>query len=141
VQDLFVDYYESALEPGEVITAVVVPRPAAGARSTYLKFLPRTADDYATVAVAVQAEVEDGVCRRLKVALIAAGPTPLRASAVEQELEGREIGADALRRAAEAVAEQVDPLDDVRGSADYKREMAVVFTRRALERTLLGAGA
>ena len=133
VEALFRDYYETAIEPGEAIVDVIVPPPPPRARSVYLKFLPRTEDDYATVAVAAVGHVDDGQCRRLRVALIAAGPTPVRASAVERELEGREVNPEAVRRAAEAVAEQVDSLDDFRGSAAYKRDMAVVFTRRALD--------
>jgi carbon-monoxide dehydrogenase medium subunit len=135
VEELFVDYYDSALEPGELVTEVVVPPPPAGARGTYLKFLPRTEDDYATVAAAALGRIEDGACRDVRVALIAAGPTPLRAHAVEDALEGQPATVSSIRRAAEAVAEEVDPLDDGRGSAEYKRDMAVVYTRRALERT------
>ena len=141
VEDLFFDYYESALEPDEVIESVTVPRPARDARSVYLKFLPRTEDDYATVAVAALGEVDDGVCTHLRVALIAAAPTPVRATEVERALTGRPVSAEAIREAAEAVRDHVDPLADFRGSADYKREMAVVFTRRALERTLLAEDA
>ena len=136
VGDLFHDYYETAIAPGEILTEVIVPLSPPEARFSYLKFLPRTEDDYATVAVAALAERDDGQCRRLRVALIAAGPTPVRATAVERELEGRAVSADAVRRAAEAVAAQVDPLDDFRGSAAYKRDMAVVFTRRAVEQAL-----
>ncbi|MSQ29597.1 MAG: hypothetical protein EXR68_03805 [Dehalococcoidia bacterium] len=136
VAELFRDYYETVLRPGEVITEVIVPVPAPAARGVYLKFLPRTEDDYATVAVAALAEVEGRVCHRLRVALVAAGPTPVRALAVEQALEGRPVTAEAIRAAAALVAGAVDPLDDFRGSAAYKREMAVVFTRRALEHVL-----
>jgi carbon-monoxide dehydrogenase medium subunit len=136
VSELFRDYYETVIEPGELIAEVIVPPQPAGARGVYLKYLPRTEDDYATVAVAALAEVDGGQCRRLRVALVAAGPTPIHAAAVESELEGQTISADAVRRAAEAVADLVDPLDDFRGSASYKRDMAVVFTRRAVERAL-----
>jgi carbon-monoxide dehydrogenase medium subunit len=134
VNQFFRDYYETAIEPGEILTEVIVPPQTAAARGVYLSFLPRTEDDYATVAVAAVAEREDGQCRKLRVALAAAGPTPVHATAVERELEGKAVTPEAVRRAAEAVAGQVDPLDDFRGSAAYKRDMAVVFTRRALER-------
>ena len=137
ITGVFRDYYETSIEPGELITEVIVPTPSAAAKTAYLKFLPRTADDYATVAVAVSGEVNDGAVRNLRVALAAAGPTPVHATAVEQALEGQQATPENIRRAAEAVADQVDPLDDFRGSADYKRDMAVVFTRRALERILL----
>jgi aerobic carbon-monoxide dehydrogenase medium subunit len=136
VGDLFADYYETVIRPDEILTEVIVPRPAPAATFVYLKFLPRTEDDYATVAVAAKAEREDGVCRNLRVALAAAGPTPVRAIAVEEALEGQAITAATVRDAAEAVAGDVDPLDDFRGSSAYKRDMAVVFTRRALERVL-----
>jgi carbon-monoxide dehydrogenase medium subunit len=136
VADLFKDYYETAIAPGELLTEMIVPAAPAGSRSVYLKFLPRTEDDYATVAVAAQAELADGVCRGLRIALGAAGPTPVHATAVERQLEGKTVTPEGIRRAAEAVADQVDPLDDFRGSSAYKRDMAVVFTRRALERVL-----
>ena len=140
IEDLFVDYYETALAQGEILTEVVVPAQPQDARGVYLKFLPRTEDDYATVAVAALARVEDGVCADVRVALGAVAPTPVRATAVEEALEGQPVTADAIRTAAEAVADQVDPLADFRGSSEYKRDMAVVFTRRALEQAL-GLGA
>lgn len=136
VDEFFTDYYETVIQPGELLTEVIVPRPSPAAKFVYLKFLPRTEDDYATVAVAARAETQDGVCRNLRVALAAAGPTPIRARAVEQALEGKSVTPAAVREAAEAVADEVDPLDDFRGSPEYKRDMAVVFTRRALERVL-----
>ena len=133
VNDLFVDYYESALEPGELLTELVVPQSPKGAKTVYLKFLPRTEDDYATVSVAALATVENGVCQEIRVALGAVAPTPIRATAVEAALQGQQVTLEAIHAAAEAVADQVDPLTDFRGSDDYKRDMAVVFTRRALE--------
>ena len=139
VSDLFRDYYETALRSDEVLAEVIVPVPSSSARTTYLKFLPRTEDDYATVAVGALAEVTGGVCQKLRVTLIAAGPAPVRAEAVEAALEGQPVTADAIREAAKLVADAVDPIEDFRGSSDYKRDMAVIFTRRALEQVLLGA--
>ncbi len=141
VAELFTDYYETVIQPGELLTEVIVPLQPPAARTVYLKFLPRTEDDYATVAVAALAELDDGTCRRIRVALGAAGPTPIQATGAERMLAGQPPRADLIRRAAEAVADQVDPLSDFRGPADYKRDMAVVFTRRALERVLNGAPA
>jgi aerobic carbon-monoxide dehydrogenase medium subunit len=137
ITDIFQDYYETSIRPDELLSEVIVPSQAAGTRTAYLKFLPRTVDDYATVAVAARGEVENGTVRNLRVALAAAASTPVHATAVEQALEGQQATAENIRRAAEAVADEVDPLDDFRGSPDYKRDMAVVFTRRALERILL----
>ncbi len=136
VKDLFLDYYESALEPGELLTKLVVPHAPEGAKTVYLKFLPRTEDDYATVSVAALARVENGVCQEIRVSLGAVAPTPFRATAVEDTLRGQQVTPDSIRAAAEAVVDQVDPLTDFRGSAEYKLAMAIVFTRRALEQVL-----
>jgi aerobic carbon-monoxide dehydrogenase medium subunit len=136
VGELFTNYYETVIQPAELLTEVIVPPQPSGAHATYLKFLPRSEDDYATVAVAALAEVQDGICQRLRVAIGAAAPTPIRAIAVEDALQGKPITAATIQAAAEAVAAEVDPLDDFRGPADYKRDMAVVFTRRALTQVL-----
>ena len=136
VGELFLDYYESAVQSDEVLTELIVPVPPSDVRGVYLRYLPRTADDYPTVAVAALARLEDGRCQDIRVALGAVAPTPIRIEVVEEELRGREVTLEAVRRAAEAVAGLVDPLEDFRGSAEYKRDMAVVFTRRALERVL-----
>ncbi len=136
VSNLFLDYYESAIQPDEVLTELIVPVPSPDARTIYLKYLPRTEDDYPTVAVAVLARLEDGQCQELRMALGAVAPTPLRATKVEKALQGRQVTLQDVHQAADLVAEEVDPLDDFRGSAAYKRDMAVVFTRRALEQVL-----
>ena len=134
VEDFFRDYYESALEPGEVVTGVVVPRCPAASGVAYVKFLPRTADDYATVAVAATVSLQpDGQrCREARIALGSVGVTPLRARAAEALLAGHPVGADLLRSAGELIKDAVDPLSDHRGSAAYKREMASVMVGRAL---------
>jgi len=134
VEDFFRDYYESALEPGEVVTGVVVPRRPAASGAAFVKFLPRTADDYATVAVAATVSLQpDGErCREARIALGSVGVTPLRARAAEALLAGQPFGADLLRHAGESIKNAVDPLSDHRGSAAYKREMASVIAGRAL---------
>jgi len=132
--EFFRDYYETALEPGELVTAVTVPLLPVASGATFLKFLPRTADDYATVAVAAIVTLEpDGErCREARIALGSVGVTPLRAGAAEALLAGERLGESLLRAAGEAVKGQVDPLSDHRGSAAYKREMTGVMIGRAL---------
>ena len=137
VEDLFVDYYETDVRPDEVLTALSVPIPSDDSCGAYLKFLPRTAEDYATVSVAAVVTRESGnTCRDIRLALGAVGTTPVRARVAEDLLRGQELTEDAIRVAAATVPDTVDPLDDFRGSADYKREMAGVFTRRAVLQAL-----
>jgi carbon-monoxide dehydrogenase medium subunit len=130
----FRDYYESALEPGELVTGVIVPVLPAASGAAYVKFLPRTADDYATVAVAATVTLgPDGErCREARIALGSVGVTPLRGSAAEALLSGERISQGLLEAAGEAVKGDVDPLSDHRGSAAYKREMSAVMVGRAL---------
>jgi len=134
VEDFFRDYYESALGPGEVVTGVMVPRLPASSGAAYVKFLPRTADDYATVAVAATVTLEpDGErCRAARIALGSVSVTPIRAQGAETLVVGQRLGVDLLPAAGEAVKRVVDPLSDHRGSAAYKREMAAVMVGRAL---------
>lgn len=129
----FTGYFETALEPGEVLVAVQLPPLPAGTRATYIKFLPRSADDYATVSIAAALRLDgDGACQSARLALGSVANVPLRAKAAENELVGRKLTDEVVKQAAALVREAVDPLDDVRGSAEYKREMAGVFAQRAI---------
>ena len=137
LDEFFVDYFETALQPGEVLVSIDLPPLPAGTRVTYKKFLPRTQDDYATVAVAAALRVgADSTCEDVRVALGAAGTTPIHARNVENALRGQRLDAQKIKDAAALVRDEVDPLDDLRGSAAYKREMARVWTQRALQELL-----
>ncbi len=141
VEDLFIDYYETDVQPGEVLTSVSIPPAPPGSGSCYIKFLPRTADDYATVSVAALVEQsEDNVCRDVRIVLGSVGVTPVRAVDAESALRGRELTDANIRACAETVRDAVDPLEDFRGSPEYKTDMAEVFTRRAIEQALASAG-
>lgn len=137
VEDLFLDYFETDLRPGEILTSVVVPQAPPGSGAAYLKFLPRTADDYATVSVAaVVTAGEDNVCRDVRIVLGSVGVTPVHASDAEDSLRGQPLNEENIRACAAMISGLVDPLDDYRGSAEYKREMAQVFTRRAIQQAM-----
>ncbi len=136
----FTDYYETVLKPDEVITEVFVPRLPANSGAAFLKFLPRTADDYATVSAATVVTLDRArkIFTDVRIALGSVGTTPIRAREAEAVLRGQPVKAEALREAAEKAKQAVDPVSDFRGSASYKKEMAGVFVRRALEKALEG---
>ena len=132
-EDFFEDFYTSVLEPEEVLTEVRAPLPPAGAGWSYQKFLPRSVDDYAAVSVAALLALdENGHVKQARVGIGSAAPIPLLVPAVGAALIGQPPTAEAIAAAAELARDAVDPLDDLRGSAAYKRDMAVVFPRRAL---------
>ena len=136
VEELFLDYYEADVQPGEILTEVVVPPVPPDSGTAFMKFLPRTNDDYATVSVAVLLTMEeDGVtCRDVKLGLGSVATTPIRARGAEAAMRGRTVTTDTVRQAADSVEAEIDPKIDFRGSARYKRQMAQVLTRRAIER-------
>lgn len=132
----FVDYYTTGVEEGEIVTGITVPAAPANAKTTYIKFLPRTADDYPTVAVSALGVVDGGIVTDVRVGLGAVNSTAVYADTVAGVLVGKEPTADLVREAAETVRDLCAPTPDFRGSAEYKTDMAVVFTRRALTRVL-----
>jgi carbon-monoxide dehydrogenase medium subunit len=133
LEALFVDVFETSLDADELLLRVEVPPLPAGARATFQKFLPTTRDDYATVSVAaVVATDATGVCTHARIALGGAGPVPLRARDAERALVGHRLDDAAIREAAALAAAATDPIADLRGSAEYKRAMAGVWTARAL---------
>ena len=137
LDELFVDYLTTSLAPGEILRGVRLPALPAGTRATYVKFLPRTQDDYATVSVAAVLRLgADGGIEHVRVVLGGVGPTPMRARSVEKALHSAKPDAKRLADAAALARDDVDPLDDARGSPSYKRDMARVWTRRALAQLL-----
>lgn len=133
--DFFTDYYETVLRPDELLTGLRIPLPPAHTGSAHLKFLPRTADDYATVGVAatVQVDPATGRCQECRIALGSVASTPLRARQAEAVVRGQALSPALLQEAGAVAQQQTDPINDTRGSASYKRAMAGVFVRRALE--------
>ncbi len=131
----FTDYYETTLRPDELLTAVLIPVPAPHTGSVYLKFLPRTADDYATVGIAATVRIDPATraCQDCRIAMGCVGPTPLRAREAEALARGAQLTPELLREVGAAAQRITDPISDARGSADYKRAMAGVFVRRAME--------
>ena len=129
----FTGYYTSVLAPDEIVTCIVIPRQPAGSGTAFCKFLPATQDDYATVSVAARVALNgDGAIAEARIALGAAAMVPVRARAVEAALAGKAADDEAIREASSLVLETIDPIADFRGSAEYKRKMAVVHVRRAL---------
>lgn len=137
IDDFLVDTFTSALREDEILTEVSVPIPPARSGGAYVK-LERRSGDFATAAVAVQISLDaKGVCTYAGIGLTALGNKNLRASKAEAKLLGKPLTADAISAASEAAASDAEPMSDpLRGSAEYKRDMATVYTKRGLELAL-----
>jgi carbon-monoxide dehydrogenase medium subunit len=131
-RDFFVDTFQTAIAPTEILTEVRFPRRARGSGGAYRK-LERRAGDFASVGAAVRVRFGDD--RRIAeagIGLTAVGPTPFAATDAEAALVGVEPSDEAIRRAALAAAAQSQPVGDSHGPADYKRAMVAEMTSRAL---------
>ena len=129
--ELFRNYMETAIEPAEVLTEVRMPA-FDGWGYSYQKF-NRRSEDWAMVAVSVLVKQTGDVCEDVRVGLTNMASVPLRAGAVEDALRGQPLNQESIARAAEQAAEGTDPPADLNASRDYKRHLARVLTRRALE--------
>jgi len=130
--DLFQEFLTTAVDQGEILTEVRLPA-LEGYGFGYQKFNRRN-EDWAMVAVcALVKKGADGSCEDVRIGLTHMGSTPLRATAAEQALRGQPLDAERIRAAAEQAAEGTEPPTDLNATADYKRHLARVLCRRALE--------
>ncbi len=121
---------ENVLGPNELISAVKVPAPAAGTKSTYLKFREKQSHDFAIVSVAAVLQMDGRICQQARLVLGGVAPIPWRVPAAEAELQGKTLTAAVLARAAEAATADAIPLSQ----NGYKVQLTRVMVRRALEK-------
>jgi aerobic carbon-monoxide dehydrogenase medium subunit len=130
--DFFQDYLQTVLEPDEVLTEVRVPK-LNGAGWSYKKF-NRRAQDWAVVGVAAVVERQNGTINAARIGLTNMGSTPLRATAAESALSG--ASADSVAEATQSADEGTSPSSDIAASSEYRRHLARVLSRRAVEEAL-----
>ncbi|MEQ8923206.1 MAG: xanthine dehydrogenase family protein subunit M [Marinovum algicola] len=118
---------------GDIATGLVVPAPTPGSGRSYIKHGRRKAMELATVGVAVSLERKGGICTDARIALGAVGPVVLRAAEAEAVVKGQPLSDDIIHRAGAAAMAACTPISNVRASADYRREMVGVLTRRAFK--------
>jgi len=128
----FLGMYSTLLEPGEILTQIRVPIPAAGSGSAYQK-LKRKTGDFATAATAVVLQMKGNTVAKASIALTNVGATPLKAKAAEAALIGKQINDASLNEAARLAMSICDPMPDQRGDVEFKRAMCGEMTRRALQ--------
>jgi len=135
--DFFTGLFENALQPDEFITELRLPAQAAGTASAFLK-LETNANDLAIINVAVRFTLDKaGLCQDSRIVIGGGiGESYVRAGSAEAKLNGKKAGDDVFKLASMAVATDIDPIADHRGSAEYRRHMAVVYTQRALGQAL-----
>ena len=123
---------QTCLENEELLTEVLLDAPSPDARTTFLR-KTRVRMDIAMASVAALLEMDDSVCRTARLAAGAVAPVPLRLREVEELLEGERLTAELVREASEMAMQCVQPIDDVRTTAAYRRRLIGVYVKRAIE--------
>lgn len=133
--ELFTDYFDTCLEPDEILVGLEIPPPSPHSVGVYLKHTIRSGD-LAIVGVAALLQMRDGFCQEAKLALGGVGPVSFRALDAERLLRQQPLNEDVIDEAARAAAAMSDPLSDAHASADYRRKMVRVFVRRAIHEAM-----
>jgi aerobic carbon-monoxide dehydrogenase medium subunit len=123
--------YETALEPDELLTALLVPPPPPNSRCTYIKFTTRSSEDRPCAGVAALVRCSNGICEDVRVVVGAVSPAPV-VVADEASVQGKKLTSDLIGEIAQRAGDLVDPIEDLRGTVDYKRHLVKVLVRRAL---------
>ena len=139
VSELITDFYETSLAPDELVTDILVPIPLPGTRSVYLKYITRSSEDRPCVGATALLRVgDDGLLTDLRVGVGAVAGQPLRLPQAEETARGERPSEELFAEIGERYAEAAEPVADVRGSTSYRKQMILVFVRRALRAALAG---
>ncbi|MCL6562854.1 MAG: xanthine dehydrogenase family protein subunit M [Firmicutes bacterium] len=138
LDQLYLGYYATSLQPGELITELVIPPLPEGTRGSYLKATALSADDWPMAGVAAFFRLEQGRIVEPRIAVSAATTTPVRLPAVEAALAGEAPSEALFSEAGRLAGRDLHCLSDLRGSAAYKREVVRVYVRRALQQVWAG---
>jgi len=136
LRDFLLGSYETSLQRDEIVSALLVPPAPANVKGTYLKFTTRSSEDRPCAGVAAWVRRDNGDVEEARVVVGAVSPAPVVLS--EQLPSGQNLNADAIAEIARKAAAAVDPIDDLRGPADYKRQLVQVLVRRALSECVAG---
>lgn len=135
--DFFRDFYETALEPDEVITAILIPDLSPSTHTSYIKYVTRSSEDRPCLGVAAVVELHpDGKCEDLRVVVGAVASTPQEVESAEVLARGEHLTEELISEIADSYASAIDPLGDLRGSKWYRKQMIQVFVRRSIAKAL-----
>ncbi len=128
----FLGANRTTLKPGELIRDIYFPRPDSGVKMVYRKMGLRNAMAISVISLGVVLEIRKGVCRRIRIAFGAVASKPIRAYRAENILLGKEITPELIQACRSQAEEEISPITDIRGGAEYRRAMASVLLQRAL---------
>jgi carbon-monoxide dehydrogenase medium subunit len=123
---------KTILKPDEIVTEITLPAMKKDERCVWIKLGRRNVFTLSIVSVAVWIKIKNGVVKAVRIALGAVAPTPLRVHRTEEYLTGKKISSDLVENGIKLIPAEINPISDVRATASYRKDMAMVLTRRAL---------
>jgi len=136
LDQFFADYRKTAIRAGEILTEVAFPIPDRTAKFAYHKMGRRNAMAISVVTVAVLQKMKGDLCREAAIALGAVAPTPIRLWEAESLIQNRKVDLDLAKQCGDLAAKSAHPIDDLRASADYRRQICAVYVQEAICRSL-----
>jgi aerobic carbon-monoxide dehydrogenase medium subunit len=133
LEEFLLGSYETALRPGELLSALTLPVCPAGFQANYIKFTTRSSEDRPCAGVVAMVRGENDLCTEARLVIGAVSAAPVRVRKAEDLARGQKLTSDLIQEMAAEAARVVDPIEDLRGPADYKRHIVGVLARRALE--------
>jgi carbon-monoxide dehydrogenase medium subunit len=132
VEDFVTAPRRTVLKPGEILVEFVIPAPKPHSSDAYLRFIPRNEMDIAVVGVGTALTLDGDVVKAARIGLGAVGPTPIFAKAASESLIGKTLDSAAIEAAAQLAIEVAVPIDDMRGTAEFRKHVTGVLTRRTI---------
>lgn len=136
IEEFHRDIYETALQEDEIVTEVVIPPPAVGVRTAYLRFSGNSPVDWPCVGVAASLLKSDGRCQELRIAVGSLAAVPVSFKQEAESLRGKKLTVAVARKFARLCVSRIDPIADTRGSEWYKKQVAEVYIRRIIEQLM-----
>jgi carbon-monoxide dehydrogenase medium subunit len=141
VEDFFKSFFETALRPDEVLAEIHVPLMPVLSNAIYLKHSTRGVDTTIIgVAAFISKDRDSNTCKEIRLCAGGVGPVPIRARMAETAIRGKAVSNTTITEAGKKAREEIDPVSDLQGSAEYKKELMEVFIQRAIKAAWNGIG-
>ena len=141
IESFFLNPGQTVLSPYEILTEINIPDLPTGSGSAYMAWTLRKALDLAMVGVAVVTTINNGILTEVRIALGSVAPTPIRARKAEALIQGQRLDGELLKEVGLVAAQEASPIDDIRGSAEYRRKMITVLVEKAIRQSVQQAQA
>ena len=140
VEDVCTGPRQTSIDSNELLVSLYFPNPGDGFGANYIRFIPRNEMDIAVAGAGVSVKISDGKFVDGRVCLASVAPKPILVEGSSKALIGQPVSDEAIQKAAEAARDAASPISDMRGTAEYRKHLCEVLTRRALNTAVERAG-